>query len=100
MTALRQDHDQGSSAPATLEYRPMAADRVDDREHVIGALRSIGLLVGMLVCVTAFLFLAIIGLGMMVMAVSGLGWMGLGVLCMMLGLGALFLAGWCLDAMQ
>ena len=83
-----------------LEYRPGAADRVDDREHVMGALRSIGLLVGMLVCVTGFLFSSIIGLGLMVMSVWGLHWLGMGVLCVMVGLLALYLAGWCLDAMQ
>jgi hypothetical protein len=54
----------------------------------------------MLFCVTAFLFLMLAGMGLMVMAVSGLEWFGLGVCCFLMGLGALFLAGWCLDAMR
>ena len=98
MRALPHQDDRGQ--PATLDYRSVTADRGDWREHSAGALRNLGLLLGMLACVTAFLFLALAGLGMMVMAVTSVEWIGLGVCCVMLGMGALFLAGWCLDAMR
>lgn len=83
-----------------LDYRPVTADRVDAREHLSGALRNVLLLVAMLACVTLFLFLTIAGMGLMVMGVSGLQYLGLGIILVMLGLGTLFLGGWCLDSMR
>jgi hypothetical protein len=100
MNVVSHEQERGRSSPAVLEYRSVAADRVDGREHFVGALRNVALLAGMLVCVTAFLFLALGGLALMVVAVSGWGWFGAGVFCMSLAMVALFLAGWCLDSMR
>jgi hypothetical protein len=103
MTTLGQEHERGPAAlttPAVLDYRSVSSDRLDGREHAVGALRNVALMIGMLACVTAFLFLALGALGLMVAGATGWGSLGAGVFCMMLALGALLLAGLCLDSMR
>jgi hypothetical protein len=93
-------HQDEAGRPAILDYQPVRVDGVDWHEFAARALRNLWLLVTMLACVTIFLFLELAGMGMMVMAVAGVGWLGPGILSMVAGLGALLLAAWCLDSMR